>query len=164
MKTAFAVIALFVSITAISAPIKTCKTTLNMPESDPVPTLIEISDNNGNLIASTTQTIEGETMTTTDSVETFEEGVRAGLNEDSDPDAINRAEALVVHAMTLENDPVFQGAFRTGVALKKVRSAKVFVIGETTNMGSMSVVEAKDEKGKVLGSFVGGFLISACKK
>jgi hypothetical protein len=65
--------------------------------------------------------------------------------------------------MTLENDLDFEGQFTTGINLKKVDSAWVFTIGEVTNMGGTSIVEARDAKGKTLGSFLGGFLVSPCK-
>lgn len=163
MKTTIVLIALIASSPLFAAPVKTCNAVLRMPDSPAIPTTVEISDNNGTLEAITTQKVDGQSVSTTDSATLFEETVRANLSKDSDPDDLNHAESLVVHAMLMESDPVFQGTFKSGIALKKVRSAKVYVVGESTNMGNMSVVEAKDEKGKTLGSFIGGFLVAPCR-
>ncbi len=71
---------------------------------------------------------------------------------------------MIVHPIKLTEDPDFQGAYSTGIDLYKVRSAKMFTIGDRTNMGSSTIIEAKDANGQVIGSFLGGFLISPCKK
>lgn len=92
-----------------------------------------------------------------------EHKIRAGLTQDSDPDSLNSGESLIVHAMALEGDPEFQGAFQTGVELQRVRQVKVYQIGKKTRFGSTSIVEARDQQGTDLGSFLGGFLVSACK-
>jgi hypothetical protein len=81
--------------------------------------------------------------------------VRKGLTKDTDPytSNLNIAEGLIVHAMTMESDPLFAGNFSSGINLKKVRSGRVYLIGEPTDMGMTAVVEAKDEQGKTLGSY-----------
>ena len=63
----------------------------------------------------------------------------------------------------LSEDPEFKGVYKTGIDLKKVRSAKVYTIGDADEMVSTAIVETKDANGKLLGSFVGGFLVFPCK-
>lgn len=154
---------LLVSTSSFAAVIKTCKTTLSMPDSDPVPSVMEIFEADGGYKARVTQKVEGQTSSYEDSASVSEHPVREGLTESTEVEGLNPAEALIVHAMTLENDPVFEGKLRSGVALKKVRSAKIYAIGEVTNMGGTAIVEARDSKNKALGSYLGGFLISPCK-
>ncbi|MES2528352.1 MAG: hypothetical protein V4598_14795 [Bdellovibrionota bacterium] len=158
MKT-FIALAL-ISFNVFAAPVKTCSTVLSMPGEASIPTKFEMMEGG---VAVVTQKIEGESSSYEDKYVVEVNTVREGLTENSDDEALNTAEKLIVHAMTLENDPVFEGKLRTGVKLKNVRSAKVYLIGEVTNMGGTAVVEASDKNGKALGSFLGGFLISACK-
>lgn len=155
---------LLVSFSALAAPIKTCSTKVpKMEESGSVPMKFEISAQGSRLQAKITQNMGEHSVVTLESVKVLDLKVRSGLDVNSDPEKLNQAENLIVHAMTLESDPVFAGKFKTGVNLQAVRSARVFIVGEETNMGSTSIVEAKDSKGKVLGSFLGGFLVSPCK-
>ncbi len=163
MKTMMTAILLSLSFAAVSAPVKTCNTTLSMPGETPVPTKMEIFDVGGTLKATVTQTVDGQTNSYDDKATIGDYPVREGLTEETDVEDLNPAESLVVHAMTLENDPVFEGKIRSGVALKKVRAAKVYTVGETTNMGGTAIVEARDSRGKALGSYLGGFLVSPCK-
>ncbi len=161
MKT---IILLFlVSFSAFAAPVKTCNTILSMPGETPVPTKIEIIEEGGKFKARITQTVEGQTNSYDDTATIGDFPVREGLTETTEAEDLNPAETLVVHAMTLENDPVFEGKIRSGVALKKVRAAKVYSVGEVTNMGGTAIVEARDSRGKALGSYLGGFLVSPCR-
>lgn len=93
--------------------------------------------------------------------------VREGLEkvtlENVDKFDLNLAESLVSHAMVLTRDPMFGGIMSVDFDLNLVRSAKVYMIGKPTNMGAAAVVEAKDASGKVLGSYLGGFLVAPCK-
>lgn len=91
------------------------------------------------------------------------ESVRENLSRHTEPVGLNHAEGLIVHAMRLSEDPMFNGEYSAGLDLSKVRSAKMYTVGEMTNMGSTTIVEAKDADDKVLGSFLGGFLVSPCK-
>ncbi len=148
------------SINAFAAPVKTCSTFLSMPGEPSIPSKFEMMANG---VAVVTQKIEGETSSYEDKYVVEVNTVREGLTEATEIEGLNNAERLIVHAMTLENDPVFEGKLRTGVKLKKISSATVYTIGEVTNMGGTAVVEASDKNGKALGSFLGGFLISSCK-
>ncbi len=152
-----------ISFNALAAPVKTCNTTLSMPGETPVPTKMEIIEVEGKLVAKVTQKVDGQTVSYEEAASVADFPVREGLTETSEVENLNTAETLVVHAMTLENDPVFEGKIRSGVALKKVRSARVYTVGETTNMGGTAIVEARDAKNKALGSYLGGFLVSPCK-
>lgn len=120
---------------------------------------------NGNVLRTViTQTIDGMmTGSYYDEAEVQEEKVRANLTAQSNPDDLNQAEGLVVHAMAILEDPVFQGADSAGIDLKKVRSAKMYTVGKKTNMGSTTIIEARDENNQLLGSFLGGFFVSPCR-
>ncbi len=163
MKTMMTTILLGFSLTAISAPIKTCNTNLSMPGEADVQTKMEILDVGGKLVARVTQKVGGQTSSYEDTASLADYSVREGLSETTELEGLNPAETLVVHAMTLENDPDFEGMIKSGVALKKVRAAKIYTVGEVTNMGGTAIVEARDAKNKPLGSFLGGFLVSPCK-
>ncbi len=91
------------------------------------------------------------------------EQVRAGLNQSSLSLELNFAEKLIAHAMMLEAEPTLSTFMSSGIELEKVRSARTFTFGEATNMGSTTVVEALDENGTLLGSFLGGFIVTPCK-
>jgi hypothetical protein len=163
MKFFVAAALLSFSVGALATPVKTCNTTLSMPGETPVPTKMEILEVDGKLIAKITQKVDGQTSSYEDTAAMADYSVRAGLTETVNPEGLNPAEILIVHAMTLENDPVFEGKIRSGVALKKVRGAKVYTVGEVTNMGGTAIVEARDAKNKALGSYLGGFLVTPCK-
>jgi hypothetical protein len=157
MKTALILATLF-SSSLFAGTIKTCSTTLEMPEMPAIPSKFEIIEEGGTLKAKVTQKVEGETSSYDDTATLAEYSVREGLTEESNPEELNAGENLVVHAMTLEGM-----GMSSGVSLKKVRYAKVYTIGEVTNMGGTAIVEARDSKNKLLGSYLGGFLVSPCK-
>lgn len=148
-------------------PVKTCVTTLTMPGSPLlIETQIDVFKNADIFTATVTQksSENGQTSSYEDTAEVVEEKVQAGLSADlEDTDNLNLAEKLIVHALVLTEDPIMENAYSAGFDLRKVRSAKVFTIGKPTNMGLTAIVEAKDESGKDLGSFFGGFLVSPCK-
>jgi hypothetical protein len=158
MKT-LTLIALAFSLNSFATSIKTCNTVLQMPEETPIPSKFEINELNGKLSATITQKIDGQTVSYEDSASFGEFAVREGLSEESDPDSgLNPAELLIVHAMSVESL-----GLKSGIILSKVRAARVYTIGEVTNMGGTAIVEARDGKGKLLGSYLGGFLVSPCK-
>jgi hypothetical protein len=159
MKNLITLIVLSFSMNLFAAPIKTCNTVLKVPEEAPIPSTFVINEVDGKLSATVTQKIEGETTSYEDTAAVGDFTVREGLNEETDPDSgLNNAELLVVHAMSVESL-----GLKSGIVLSKVRGAKVFTIGEFTNMGGTAIVEARDGKGKILGSYLGGFLVSPCK-
>ncbi len=145
--------------------VKTCSTTLTMPGQPlSIETQIEVFKNGDSLIATVSQKSDGQASSYEDVVEFIEEKVQAGLTAElGDTENLNLAEKLIVHALVLTEDPVMENTYSAGFDLRKVRSAKVYTIGSPTNMGLTAVVEAKDESGNDLGSFFGGFLVSACK-
>lgn len=148
----------------MAAPVKTCSTEIPSLDNDTViKTVFEVLKTNGKFTGKVTQTIEGRTFSISEVVRVEEHKVMAGLDAGSDYPNINTAEKLIVHAMTLEDDPDLDGKFQSGINLKKVRSAKVYIFGKETNMGISAIVEARDANGKLLGSYVGGFVVSPCK-
>lgn len=145
--------------------LKECSVTMKQPESEKTVdmTMKVIAKSDTSLTAVISQTADGVSGSYNDVVEVLEESVRANLADLSDVDDLNQAERLIVHAMLLSDNPVFQGAFSAGIDLKKVRSARMYTIGKKTNMGSSTIVEARDVNNQILGSFLGGFLVSPCK-
>lgn len=124
---------------------------------------VRVIDRAGVLSAVVTQTIDGQTSSYDDVVEVMDAPVRPRLNAELDADDLNQAERLIVHAMMLTNEPMFAGAYSAGLELSEVRSVKMYTVGKTTRMGSATLVEARDADGRVLGSFLGGFLVSPCR-
>ncbi len=148
--------------------IKSCSTSLGIPgEEIAVETNISIFQNQSSLKAIVTQNTNGHQISYDEQAVIEEHRVKAGLNSEilmsDDIDKLNPAERVIVHAMALSEGPDFEDSFSPGLDLKKVRSAKLFIVGEQTNMGMTVIVEAKDAQGKNLGSFLGGFLVSPCK-
>lgn len=166
MKTMILTAAMVLSSAAFAQDVvvKQCSVTMKQLESNKTIDMTMKVISNGNVLSAViTQTANGLTGSYDDVVEVQEEKVRANLTVQSNPDDLNQAEGLVVHAMTLSEDPVFQGVYSAGIDLKKVRSAKMYIMGKKTNIGSSTIVEARDENNQLLGSFLGGFLVSPCK-
>lgn len=148
--------------------IKSCSTSLGMPgEEIAVETNISVFKNDSALSAIVSQTTNGHQMSYGEQVVIEEHKVKAGLNSEilmsDEIDNLNTAEKVIVHAMALSEGPDFEDSFSAGLDLTKVRSAKLYIVGEQSNMGMSVIVEAKDANGKNLGSFLGGFLVSPCK-
>jgi hypothetical protein len=121
---------------------------------------------NESISAIVSQRIEGERNSNMAWVEAEFSLIRPGLNAKSnaDDDTLNGGERLILHAMATAAEPDLRATFQSGVDLEKVRQTKVFYIDRNPgDMGSAAVVEALDENGKVLGSFLGGFLVARCK-
>lgn len=167
MKQIFLIALIAVSSSAFAQDVvvKECSVTMKVLDSNETVdmTLKVIAKDDQSLEASVTEITDGTPSTYTDVASVSEESVRAGLSSQSDLEGLNQAEGLIVHAMSISEDPVLQTIFSAGIDLTQVRSAKVYLIGEATNMGATAIVEAKDANNKVLGSFLGGFLVSPCK-
>lgn len=147
-------------------PIRTCSTLLEMPGQPAVPTLVEIfagPTGRSALVARVTQEVNGRSSSYEDVAQISRHGIRPGLSSRSTTETLNLGEALIVHAMTLTEDPVYNGAFNAGFDLKAARAAVVYQVGELTNMGATAIIEAYDAGKKPLGSFFGGFLVSPCR-
>lgn len=153
-----AIAALVVSVSAHANLVKSCDTVLVTDDSE-VAMKIEIFKLQNKLSANITQ--EGGTLTET--VDLIENTVRAGITINSELEKLNPVERVIAHAMILTEDPILAGTQNAGLDLKLIRSAKVYTIGATDGMGVFAVVEAKNKAGKMMGSFVGGFLVSPCK-
>lgn len=74
---------------------------------------------------------------------------------------VNNGEMLIAHAHAIETSELGQ-VMKSGIALKKVKKVKVFLVGGTSKFGQLSVVEAYDKDGNDIGSFLGGFFVSPC--
>lgn len=118
----------------------------------------------GSVLAKITETEDGQTSTSELAAKIVEGSVRAGLSPETEMETLSQVELLIIHAMMVTEDPDIELEFSAGLDLRKVRSAKVYgVLGEKDDIGSLAVIEAKDENGNVLGSFLGGFIVSPCK-
>lgn len=121
---------------------------------------------NDTISAIVSQRIEGQRVSNMASVEAEFSSIRPGMNAKSDAydETLNDGERLILHAMTTAAEPVLRATFQSGVDLARVRQTKVYYIDRNPkDMGSVAIVEAFDENGKALGSFLGGFLVAHCK-
>jgi hypothetical protein len=122
--------------------------------------------------------VAGQSMSDEFDVTVRDYKIRAGLSaamiEDEDlGKKYNHGEALIIHAMALTDTESWDeeqdensgpNPFSAGLDLIKVRSVKVYeAVGGDEDIGSAAIIEAKDAKGKDLGSFIGGFLVLPCK-
>src|SRR3989344_1100554 len=128
--------------------IKSCSTSLGMPgEEIAVETNISVFKNDSALSAIVSQTTNGHQMSYGEQVVIEEHKVKAGLNSEilmsDEIDNLNTAEKVIVHAMALTEGPDFEDSFSAGLDLTKVRSAKLYIVGEQSNMGMSVIVEAK---------------------
>lgn len=143
-----------------ASPVKTCATTLSLPGSDTkIETLVEVFEENGTLRAVVTQGADGNKASYPETAELGEYSVRGNVDK-AELDTLNRGESLVAHAMIYLKE--FSGT-DLDVDLEDVRRVKVYQIGQATNLGSSAIVESYDAKGKLLGSFFGGLLVSDCR-
>src|SRR4051812_3658612 len=87
--------------------IKTCSITISAPGIDrSVPTKFEIFDNNGELSATTTQIVEGNTSSYDETAQVSEFSVRADLSsidstKDEELEELNLAEMLIIGTSSL---------------------------------------------------------------
>lgn len=171
-------LALFLSTAASAEVVKTCNTRMqSMGSVETVEMRFEILREGGVLKARMTQPQVNEFYDEVARIADFP--VRAGLQamdlddmlsedpEDMAPNDYNMGENLIVHAMTLEESEKFGGQSRSGILLANVRSVRAYLIGEPedeiANVGVTAIVEAKDARSRVLGSFLGGLTVSPCR-
>lgn len=150
---------------AVAPVIKTCATDLRFPETEAQPLVIYVLKDGEGYKAQLTKTVGEHSATHEEPVEISEHAIREGLSKDNDPynNDLNPGELLISHAMEMSTNPIFEGTMSTGMDLSAVRKVKVYGIGKVTNMGRAAIVEASSADGKILGSFLGGFLVSPCK-
>ena len=166
MKNAVAMTLMVLSSSAFAqqSVVKECSVTMQIMDTGKSADMnMKIISKDGKLSAEITTSSEGTVSSTTDTVEVSEGTVRENLLSQIEALDLNDAEKVVGHAMITAQDPVLSTIFSSGIDLQKVRSAKVYTIGVHTSMGSAAIVEAKDANNKILGSFLGGFLVSPCK-
>ncbi len=123
--------------------VKTCTYTIKIPDHTRViPTTYQIIKEVDKLVAKTTQTESGRKIQLDDEVATIEElTVRPDLTEQTP--GINTAEYLIQGTENFLNNSE---------------------IGKFTHMGGAVVIEARNQAGNEMGSFVTGFLPFACEK
>lgn len=141
--------------------IKSCKTTIKwsvlLDDKNPRAEFdIQIKEKSDKSLHAVTVTrSKGETRTFNDRVQVVEGSVREGITEDSNIDNLNETESVIAGAMTFTGKLV-DHKMSAGLDLAKVRKAKMYAIGDYTRMGALTVVEAYDQEGAILGSFMGG--------
>jgi hypothetical protein len=132
-----------------------------------IPSKFEIFADQGSYHATVTETVDGKTDSYDDTADFSQEKIRPNLDRVTDENIdelnLNLGERLIVHAMLLTSDPAMSDLFNAGMDLKAVRSVKIYTIGAPAQFGIAAIVEAQDESGKDLGSFLGGFIVSPCK-
>lgn len=106
----------------------------------------------------------GQSVKTPATVKTQTFFIREDLENVTDISLLNEGENVIAHALFATNDPVLGNVFEAGVDLRKIRSLKLNTIGEVSDMGRLAVIEALDENGKDMGSFIGGFLVRPCQR
>jgi hypothetical protein len=162
----FALALLILSPAVFGQTVKTCNTVLPNFDGGQVAVNLVITRNaQGNLESRVIENGDSsDVVVDTAAVESFtvRAGITAGDLDDVDDSDFNLGEKLISHAMALLG-PELEGMFSLSLDLSKVRSVKVYTLGDATNMGQVSIIEAKDAQGRDMGSFVGGFLIGDCK-
>lgn len=172
MKTIVTILSIsFISMVISSASsamaskiVKTCSFVVKMPENNSaVPTTYQIIQDGNNLIAKTTQLVNGKPADLPiEDVLMNDFSVRPGITTNTLN--MNQAEQLIAGTDEFLKTPDVGAFFSVGVNLTLIRHARVYQIGKFTHMGGSAIIEARDENGKDLGSFVTGFMPFACEK
>lgn len=166
---AFATLALLSSGAFASELVKSCEILLPSldDESIDIKQEFKIFKDKDFYSAELVETAQGQTSTTVYTAEYKNYDIREGLKADiSDEvlETLNPGEVIIVHAMATQDDDVLGDIFDSGIKdLSQVRKVNTYLVGERTDMGSATIVEAFDKDGKNLGSFLGGFLVAPCK-
>ena len=143
--------------------VKKCLIDIKVPgDSRIIPTTYEISKIQKGLVAKRYQLVDGvEGRLPDEPVELKEYIVRENLSESTKDQ--NEAESLIIAASGFLNSPEIGKMFSVGLDLLAIRNATVYSIGKATHMGRSVIVDAKDQYGNSLGSFLTGFFPFACK-
>ncbi len=144
--------------------VKTCTFTIKIPDhTQVIPTTYQIIKEVDKLVAKTTQIESGRKIQLDDEVATIDEfTVRPDLTEQTP--GMNTAEYLIQGTENFLNNSEIGNSFTTCLDLKLIRTAKVYQIGKFTHMGGAVVIEARNQAGNEMGSFVTGLLPFACEK
>lgn len=158
----FVFIAVSSTIASAGELVKACSFTIKVPgNSKSALTTYQIFKDGSKLTAKTVQTVDGQTgELPLESVVMSEHSVRPNLT--SKTNDMNLAEQLIAGTVEFLQSPEIGKSFSVGLDLKQFKNAKVYVIGKVPHMGGPAIVEARDESGKNLGSFVTGFMPFAC--
>ncbi len=169
MKYLAVALTLTVTATAWGETLKTCSTSVaDFETGRPIRMRLEVVQVDGTLSGQITENVGTPAEDSyTDEVSLRDYAVRGGLAPEIGDASINMGERLIVHAMGVEQAPLFEGAYRSGIDLTRVRSVRVYGFGEPeggeAQPGQPVIIEAKDAAGTLLGSFLGGFVVGACQ-
>lgn len=148
------------SPTHAASSVKSCRALLQVPgQPTKIATEIEVQEEEGRFSATVTHEADGNKLSTTETVEIAEYHVQENVGA-ADVDTLNRGETLVAHALAFTKE---FSEINVKVDLSDIRRVKVYQVGRATELGSASLVENYDGKGKLLGTFLGGFLVAACE-
>jgi hypothetical protein len=123
--------------------------------------ILEVKKDANNNLTGTVDTMgfESEYEHVKASTHSVRKGLASELLDLDGLEDLNFGEQIVLHAMAVE-----ELEMSSGIDLKKVRSITVYhFVEEGVNIGMLAIAEARDQDGKVMGSFMGGFLVAPCK-
>lgn len=154
--------------------VKRCQTTLRTLDEEMLPIKMDfkIVNRDGTNITIFTEEMNGVKTTTESTAEINTYKIREGLDknldimdDDGQLDLLNPGEMLILHAMAFDSDSELNKISNSGIKkLSLVRSVKTYLMNANPlDIGSTTIIEAYDKNGKHMGSFLGGFLVSACK-
>lgn len=154
--------------------VKECTTVIKF--FDPPATMVEkfrIIRSENSYLLEETKSMSGVTNVSQSRLSVKEESVRQSLNLTTNSEGLNLAESRIVHAMKIYKDSLFNDTNLFGFDFKKIRSAKIYIIGgelmtfiingEPNQDHSPLIVELHDSNNKILGSFYSGFQIEPCR-
>ncbi|MBC7740949.1 MAG: hypothetical protein H7061_02050 [Bdellovibrionaceae bacterium] len=95
-----------------------------------------------------------------DRVSISQELVRSNLTSKSEK--MNPAEKLIADTMETIGSATDPKIYDINIDLKAIRRAKVYQIGVEDELGSLAIVEAQDEAGRPMGSFLASFVPFMC--
>lgn len=175
MKKSFFALAVLLSLSSFAhadESLKVCQSSipdLEKPRPFPrYPIKYEIVKRASGLVAIGTITVGGVSKAVEIAATAGEFSVRPGVSalDDRKDSAeimkLNQAEYAIFVTALSSRDPGFKDLANPGLDLSKIRSAKIYKMGDTSTPVYLGmIVEAKDEAGKDLGSFATGILGTA---
>ncbi|MFL5812792.1 MAG: hypothetical protein ACJ763_04390 [Bdellovibrionia bacterium] len=152
---------------ATSFPLKSCSSDFKKLDGsgEVIPTTMTVYSEQGEVRGKVTQTIHGQTTSYEDEAQESFYLINHRIDRITPADRakLNLGEELLVHAYAVTTDPELKGVFSAGLDLKAVQSVRVFQIGAFSEFGTTAIIEAMNDSGAVMGSFIGGLIVSPCK-
>jgi hypothetical protein len=161
----FSLVFLATAAAAHAAPLKECAVEVRVPDRPPLFLKFQVNANEDKrLTAHVSETAaSGIKQYDEDVVARGGFPIRKNLDPTGKAEEMNPGERLVAHAMLVTTDQKTSTYMSTGVDLKAVRYVIIYLIGPPSDTDLTALIEAKDESGKVLGTYLGGNLVRPCK-